>query len=149
MRFPQSFRYSVAPRVLILAVFLFQTGCSVRSEAGRELHRLQGHWERDGSSGKTSITIKGNKLHFYERPDFWFETTFVLPENTDPRQLHATIENSAKPGDDIGQVVFAIYHIENGIFTLATDGGGDAPPATFADASSRYVLTKIQQGKNP
>jgi hypothetical protein len=130
-----------------------QAGCTTRpptaSEPQRlqgssELQRLQGYWEGDGAAGKCSITITGNSLHFFSRTDFWFETTFALPAGTDPLQLHATIKNSAPPTNGIGEVVFAIYKIEDGTLTLAVEGG--EPPKTFAGASAHYNLKKVRPG---
>src|SRR5262245_57614914 len=57
-----------------------------------ELEPLQGYWEGEGAGGKCSMTITGNSLH-YRAGTNWFETTFILPPGTDPRQLHATIRD--------------------------------------------------------
>ena len=134
-----------------------QAGCTTRPpttspelqplQSSSELQRLQGYWEGDGAAGPCSITITGNSLHFYARKDFWFQTTFALPAGTDPMQLHATIKNSAPPTNGIGEVVFAIYKIEDGTLTLAVEG--NEPPKTFAGASAHYNLKKVQpQRKN-
>ena len=119
-----------------------QAGCTTHPPTASELQRLQGYWEGDGAAGKCSITITGNWLHFYARTDFWYKTTFALPAGTDPQQLHATIKDSAPPTNGIGQVVFAIFKIEDGTLTLAVEG--DKPPKTFAGASSHYNLKKVQ-----
>ena len=131
-----------------------QAGCTTRPPApptasepqplqgSSELQRLQGYWEGDGAAGPCSITITGNSLHFYARKDFLFETTFALPAGTDPLQLHATIKNSAPPTNGIGEVVFAIYKIEDGTLTLAVEG--EEPPKTFSAASAHYILKKVQ-----
>jgi hypothetical protein len=120
-----------------------QAGCTTGPRTPSELQRLQGYWEGDEASGKCSITITGNSLRFYARTDFWFATTFTLPADTDPRQLHATIKDCASGQESsTGKVVFAIFKIEDGILTLAVHG--DEPPKTFAGASSHYVLKKVQ-----
>jgi hypothetical protein len=124
-----------------------QAGCTTRrplTVAELQLQRLQGYWEGDGAAGACSITIKGNSLHFYARKDFWFETTFALPAGTDPLQLHATIKNSAPPTNGVGDVVFAIYKIEDGTLTLAVEG--EEPPKTFSATSAQYILKKVQRG---
>ena len=59
--------------------------------------------------------------------------------------MHATITNSAPPAKDIGVVVFAIVKIENDTLTLAVNDGADTAPATFADASTRYVLRSVDE----
>ena len=123
-----------------------QAGCTTRPPATSELQlqHLQGYWEGDGAAGPCSITIKGNSLHFYARKDFWFETTFALPAGTDPKQLHATIKNSAPPTNGLGEVVFAIYKIEDGTLTLAVEG--NEPPKTFSATSAQYIVKKVQPG---
>jgi hypothetical protein len=109
-----------------------------------ELRPLQGDWEGEGPGGQCSITITGNSLH-YRAGANWWKTTFTLPAGADPPQLHATITDSSPP-NGIGQVVFAIFKIEDGTLTLAV-GMPDEPPKTFPDASSRYVLKQVQSQK--
>ena len=150
-----TFKGALAFTVVSLPCLLLclQAGCTTRPpttsepqplQVSSELQRLQGHWEGDGAAGPCSITITGNSLRFYARKDFWFETTFALPAGTDPLQLHATIKNSAPPTNGIGEVVFAIYRIEDGTLTLAVEG--NEPPKTFSDASAHYNLKKVQPG---
>ncbi len=111
-----------------------------------ELKPLQGYWEGEGAGGKCSITITGNSLH-YRVGTNWYKTTFTLPAGTDPQQLHATIKESASSTNDIGQVVFAIFKVEDGALTLAIDDMSDKPPKTFPGASSRYAVKKVQPQK--
>src|ERR1043165_7082903 len=111
-----------------------------------ELNRLQGYWEGEGAGGKCSITITGNSLH-YRAGTSWWKTTFTLPADTDPQQLHATIKESSPPTNGVGKVVFAIFKIEDGTLTLAEVDGSDEPPKTFSSASSRYVVKKVQPQK--
>jgi hypothetical protein len=114
-----------------------------------ELKPLQGYWEGEGAGGKCSITITGNLLQ-YRAGTNWWKTTFTLPAGTDPQQLHATIKESSPPTNGIGQVVFAIFKIEDGTLTFVTfaeDDMSDKPPTTFANASSRYVLKKVEPQK--
>ena len=93
------------------------------------------------------MTITGNSLH-YRAGTNWFETTFTLPAGTDPRQLHATIKDSSPPtNNSVGKVVYAIFKIEDGTLTLAEDDMSDEPPKTFASATSRYVVKKVQPQK--
>lgn len=105
----------------------------------------------DQSKTKITITITGNSLHFYRDTNFWFETTITLPASTDPQQLHATIKNSAPPAEAIGQVVRAIFKIEDGTLTLATigDDAEDTPKSFEAikDQGTRYELRKVQPQK--
>ena len=125
-----------------------------------ELQRLQGPWEGvlvgQEASGKVSITITGNSLHFQGlNPTEWYETTFTLPVGTYPQQLHATIKNCTEPCDDIGKVVFAILKIEDETLTLVgIQATAVGPPKTFGEipgfedkGSFRYKLKKAQPQK--
>jgi len=126
------------------------TACQSRpTRTATELRRLQGQWEGDAAAGKSSITITGNSLHYYARTDFWFETTFTLPAGTDPQQLRATIKNSAPPTNSVGQVVVAIFKVEEGTLSLAVNQDPEGPPpnAFPSDLNSpiaRYDLRKVQ-----
>jgi uncharacterized protein (TIGR03067 family) len=99
---------------------------------------------------KITITITGNSFHFHRDTNFWFETTMTLPAGTNPKQLHATIKDCPTPSS-IGQVVLAIFKIEDGILTIATEGGGDKAPKSFESTGNngltRYELRKVQPQK--
>ena len=101
---------------------------------------------------KITITITGNSFHFHRDTNFWFETTITLPAGTDPKQLHATIKD-CPTADSIGQVVFAIFKIEDEKLTLATTGGEEAPKsfeATGNNGLTRFELRKVRpQKKEP
>ena len=134
-----------------------QAGCTAAAPTDSELQRLQGTWEGvvvgDRSDNKYTITITGNSFHFHRDSNFWFATTITLPADTDPRQVHATIEDCA-PGQEssVGKVVVAIYKIEDGKLTLAAVGEGtDETRKTFEAAEdegwTRYELRKVQPQK--
>lgn len=121
-----------------------------------DLQLLQGIWEGvqvgEESRRKISITITGSSLHFHRDTNFWFETTITLPALTHPRQLHATIKNSSPPTNSIGQVVRAIFKIEDGKLTLATGGDGEeGTPKSFEPTEDKgvalYELRKTQAQK--
>ncbi len=138
---------------LISCLLLFlSAGCASDPPDASVLDGLQGSWEGEGPPGELSITITGNALHYVTQTDSWFETTFTLPARTAPgsapQQLHATIKDSSTPESGIGDVVFAIMKIEDGTLTLAVDNGSDTPPTSFADASSVYVLRKVQEDRD-
>ena len=131
---------------------LFTACQSTPTRTAGELRRLQGYWEGDAAAGKSSITITGNSLHYHARTDFWFETTFTLPAGTDPQQLRATIKDSSPPTNSIGQVVVAIFKIEDGTLTLAYNQDPEGPPpnAFPSDTNSpfpRMDLKKVQPQK--
>src|SRR6185369_4064586 len=140
--------FTVVSLLMPCLLTCLQAGCATRPPISPELQRLQGYWEGDGAAGKCSITITNNSLYFYARTDFWYKTTFALPAGTDPQQLHATIKDSSPPTNGIGQVVFAIFKIEDGTLTLAEVDMSDKPPKTFSSDSSRYVLKQVQPQKN-
>jgi hypothetical protein len=55
----------------------------------------------------------------------------TLPAGKDPRQLHATIKGCPpSQASSIGQVVRAIFKIEDGTLTLATGSDGANEPET-------------------
>jgi len=148
---------ALAFTVVSSLLLCLQAGCTTRPPTASqpttpppiasELQLLQGYWEGamvgDEAHQKITITITNNSFHFHRDKNFWFETTITLPAGTDPKQLHATIKGCA-PGQEssVGKVVLAIFKIEDGTLTLAVDG--DEPPKTFADASSRYNVKKVQ-----
>ena len=105
------------------------------------------------SHGKITITITGNSFHFHRDTNFWFETTITLPAGTDPKQLHATIKGCPpSQASSIGQVVGAIFKIEDGTLTLATRGDdAEETPKSFEATEdkglTRYELRKVQPQK--
>jgi len=142
----------IAPSLLLPCVLLcLQPGCKTSQPNTAALRRLQGHWEGGGAGGiKCSITITGNSLHFYSRPDFWYETTFTLPAGTNPQQLRATIKNSAPPTNSVGHVVVAALKIEGGTLTVAVNQDPEGPPpkAFPSDPNgviARYDLKKVRK----
>jgi uncharacterized protein (TIGR03067 family) len=126
---------------------LFTACQSTPTRNAAELRRLQGHWEGDAAAGKSSITITGNSLHYYARTDFWFETTFTLPAGTDPQQLRATIKDSSPPTNAIGQVVVAIFKIEDGTLTLAYSQDSEGPPPTAFPSDPNSPVARIDLRK--
>ncbi|MCZ6836099.1 MAG: hypothetical protein O7G85_10030 [Planctomycetota bacterium] len=142
----ESCRVAVPPLLFSCLLLFLQAGCAKAPPppGGPIPDSLQGDWEGEGPSGEISITIKGNTLRYAEGPDSWYETTFAIPVDTDPQQLHATITDSSSGTSGIGDVIKAIFKIEDGTLTLAVEGGGDSPPTSFTDDSSLYILKKGQ-----
>ena len=134
---------------LALSSVFFAAGQCLTARTDAELKHLQGYWEGEGAGGKCSIAITGTSL-LYRAGTNWFKTTFTLPESANPRQLHATITDSSPPTNSIGDVVFAIYKIENGTLTLATVESPDMPsPENLDNPLSRYVLKKVPSPAKP
>ena len=142
--------------VCLLATFSANAGEQITAKAkgavnqptNAELQLLQGTWEGvlvgDKAQQKITITITGNSLHFHRDTNFWFETTITLPAGTNPKQLHATIKDGAS---SVGQVVVAIFKIEDGTLTLVTGNGDGEAPKSFEAAGTRYELRKVQPQK--
>jgi uncharacterized protein (TIGR03067 family) len=112
-----------------------------------ESHPLQGTWESDGDSDTVSVTIAGNSLYFYRRPDFQYDTTFTLVPDSDPLELRATILDSPRTTDSAGDVVIAIYELEEGTLHLAAVDKVEGEPASFAETISDYRLERVQAGE--
>ena len=153
------FRQIITTIVCLVASFVANAGeqpnangkCAANQPIAVELKPLQGTWEGvmvgQEKDGKITITITGNSLHFHRDTNFWFDTTITLPAGTNPKQLHATIKG-CPPQDSIGQVVVAIFKIEDGTLTLATgNGDGEAPKSFEATGLNRYELRKVQPQK--
>lgn len=133
--------------LLLLALFVHSpAGSAAQLLVASDLDSLQGQWQGEGPPGEITITIEGNSLHFFARSDFWYDATFVLPTDAAPKQLHATLTDSSPPENGLGEVVFSIFKVENAILTLAVDDGSYEPPASFSEATSRYILEKVEPG---
>lgn len=128
MKKTPSRHYSLSALTLLLATWF--TACqSLPTRTVPDSGRLQGYWQGDGPGGECSVTISGNTLHYSQREDFWFETTFTLPAGTDPEQLHATIIKESSPqGANIGTVVVTLFKLEDTTLTLGVVEDFKGPP---------------------
>jgi len=107
-------------------------------------HPLQGSWEEETDSETISVTIEGNSLYFHRRPDFQYDTIFTLVPDSDPLELRATIIDSPRTTDSVGEVVTAIYAFEGDTLHLAAVDKVEGEPASFDEASDRYRLQRVQ-----
>lgn len=142
----ESLRGTVLSLIMPCVLFCLLAGCTTVQPIAAELQRLQGTWEGD----EVTITITGNSFHFYRDTNFWFETTITLPAGTGPQQLRATIKRCPpSQSNSIGEVVPAIFKIEDGTLTLAAFQDHEAePPKSFEDKEAmRYELRKVQRQK--
>ena len=129
--------------------------CAANQPTISELQLLQGTWEGvlvgDKAQQKITITITGNSLHFHRDTNFWWKTTITLPADTNPRQLHATIQDChdcpPQQENSNGTVAVAIFKVEDGKLTLATGNGDGEAPKSFEAAPNRYELRKVQPQK--
>ena len=90
------------------------------------------------------MTIAGDSLYFYQRPDHQYDTTFTLVPGTDPPELHATILDSPRTSGSVGELVIAIYEFEDGTLNIAVVDKSDGEPASFDHATSRYRFERAQ-----
>lgn len=132
----------LAPCLCLLAACAKQLSSAPRPAPEPRL--LQGTWESDGDSGTVSMTIAGDSLYFYARPDFQYDTTFRLAPDTDPPELHATILDSPRTTDSAGELVIAIYALTEDTLDIAVVDTSDGAPASFDDAIARYHFERIQ-----
>jgi uncharacterized protein (TIGR03067 family) len=134
-------------------------GCKTNQPTAAELQPLQGRWEGvlvgSESAGKITITIAGNSLHYEGLgTNEMVEATFTLPAGTNPQQLRATITGSHNPAGlvDIGQVLTALFKIEDGTLTLAgVHETNQEPPKSFEESDAkrlgRYEFRKVEPQK--
>lgn len=105
-------------------------------------HPLQGRWEGDGDSAGVTMTIAGDSLYFYARPDFQYDTIFTLAPDTDPPELHATILDSPRTTDSVGERVIAIYAFKDGALDIAVVDKPDGAPVSFDKNIARYHFAR-------
>lgn len=138
---------SIIGALAISAAALLASGQSATPPMDAQLKSLQGYWEGEGAGGKCYITITNNILH-YRNAREWFKTTITLPDNTTPRQLHATIKNASGGTNSIGDVVHAIFKVEADTLTLATIDPQAIPAQDFLTAQDRYIVKKTAPPKD-
>jgi uncharacterized protein (TIGR03067 family) len=150
----QSLGFTVPFLLLPCLLLGLQACCTTHPPPASTLQQLQGTWEgvvvSDKSDDKYTITIIGNSFHFYRDTNFWFETTITLPAGTKPQQLHATIKGCA-PGQEnsVGNVVVAIFKIEDGTLTLAARGDGAEETPKGFEATEDKGLTRYEFRRVP
>jgi len=113
------------------------------SVPAREATELEGYWEAEGESGTTSVSIDGDSLYFYARPDHQFDTTFRLVADTDPQQFRATILDTPRTSGSKGEVVWVVYKVEDETLTMAVFDGANGAPASFTENIDRYEFKKV------
>jgi uncharacterized protein (TIGR03067 family) len=136
-----------------MAVLFAAIGCSKKDKPGSavksDLATLQKSWhgEESGTTtkGTNSLVFSGNTLEFHgANSQEWYKGTFILHEDTTPKQMIVTITDCPAP-QYIGKTANAIYRIENGTLTIAAnEPGNQAMPAAF-DAQGTRLITFTAQ----
>jgi len=129
---------------IALAV-LIVSSCSTVSKSHSS--PLEGSWSgrenTPGHQGTASLTFTGQTLQFHGTDaDDWADGTFILHENTNPKQLVGVITNCSS-GETIGKTVYAIYKIEADTLTLSGNSPGNLNiPAAFDTPGTRQFVLK-------
>jgi uncharacterized protein (TIGR03067 family) len=129
-----------------IAAMLGASGCSTLHKS--DSATLQGAWEGQeigvGQDSPHSLVFSGKNFDFRgEDPRDWGKGTFILREDTQPKQLLLAITECGVPKYN-GMTTRAIYRIEDRTLTLAGNEPGDpAGPSSFdASGTRRFVLKK-------
>jgi uncharacterized protein (TIGR03067 family) len=96
-----------------------------------------------GQQGSASLTFAGQTLEFHGADaNDWCKGTFILRENTDPKQLVGTLTDG--PGSDaVGKTIYAIYKIDGATLTISGNAPGDLNvPAAFDTPGARQFVFK-------
>ena len=134
------------PGLVFIVALLVTAGCSKSQKS--DSATLQGTWKGQEAGANTegpALVISGNALEFRgENPNEWYKATFTLREDTDPKQLVATITECPFP-KYVGKTSQAIYRIENGTLTIAgNEPGNPAVPAGFDAPGARVIVFKAK-----
>jgi uncharacterized protein (TIGR03067 family) len=110
--------------------------------------KLQGSWEghapKDTSGQKLYLVFSGKNFDFHDADkQVWYKGSFVLREDTTPKQFIATVTDSCQP-QYVGKTSMAIYQLVEGKLSIAgNEPGLPEPPASFDAPGARWVeMTK-------
>jgi uncharacterized protein (TIGR03067 family) len=126
-------------------VLLGASGCSSLNKSGATA--LQGSWNgRElGASPDTPRHVVFTGTQFDYRggdADDWGKGTFVLREDTNPKQLLITLSDCG-PKQYVGKTCCMIYQLEDGTLTAAASEPGNPAPTSFdAPGARRMVFRK-------
>jgi uncharacterized protein (TIGR03067 family) len=126
----------------LFSVAFLNPGCSTLQKSDTAV--IQGVWKgydktRPGD-GMCSVRFSKNTVEFQGAgKDDWCKGIFTLHEDTNPKQIVATILE-ASDSRAVGQSVHAIYRIEAAMLTLAGNQPGNPTPPRGFDAPEAQVL---------
>lgn len=130
---------------LLCAAAILPLACSTTPQSDATL--FQGKWQgkENGRPGNCVLSVSGNTLEFRgaDARD-WYKGTFILREDTTPKQLIATVSDCAAP-EFIGRKSYAIYRIDRGTRTITGHHPGfEEVPASFnAPGARSFTLEKF------
>ncbi len=147
----ESTHFTPRRTALTCALLTLIAACAQQPAAAPEpaasRHVLEGQWERTGDEHPATLTIEGDSLYFYSRPDHQFDTTFAFVPDTDPPELHATILDSPRTSSAAGEVVVALYRVEDGTLSLAVVNADGERPLSFDRASERLEFVRADRAE--
>jgi uncharacterized protein (TIGR03067 family) len=129
---------------ILSSAVLFASGCSTVHKS--DTVALQGMWkghDKAQPEGVCSVKFSQNTVEFNGvDKDDWCKGIFTLHEDTNPKQIVATILE-APDARAVGQTIHAIYRIEAATLTLAGSplGNPDAP-SIFEGPNIRTLVLK-------
>lgn len=123
------------------------SGCSKSPRPGSDT--LQGTWKGQetgaNAKGLPTLVLSGANLEFHGADtNEWYKASFILREDTNPKQLVAVITECPAP-QYVGKTANAIYKIEDGTLTIAgNEPGNPAMPAAFDAPGARKFVFKLE-----
>ena len=142
--------------IIICSIGIVAAGCAKSQKSDPATAQkpdsvvLQGTWSGQeigvNTQGTLSLIVEGENLEFHgANPQEWYKGTFVLREDTTPKQIEAVIKECPFP-QYVGKTVHGIYKIEDGKFTFAANEPGEpAVPTTFDARGARtFVMSQKQ-----
>ena len=134
------------PLLIVFSVSVLVFGCSKSNKP--DSATLQGTWRGQElgakSKGSPSLVFTGTNCEFHgANPQEWYKATFLLREDTTPKQLEAVITECPFT-QYVGKTVHGIYQIEDGKLTFtANEPGNPAVPASFdAQRARKFVMAQ-------
>lgn len=121
--------------------------CAHSAPKKTDLDSLQGEWvgtEANSAADTHSVLkISGDRLDFVGADtNEWYKGIFTLHENTDPKQVLGVIQGCPS-ADCIGKTIYAIYKIDEGVFTIAGNAPGETNfPSDFDAPGTRKIVFK-------
>ena len=132
--------------IVLCSAGLLASGCSNSPKPDSLV--IQGAWKgqevRGDPQGVASLVLEGTKLEFRgANTNEWYKATFLLREETNPKQLEAVVIECPFP-KYVGKSVHGIYKLEDGKLTFAAHEPGNPTVPTSYDAKGarEFIFTQ-------